>query len=221
MRIGGHRPPSAPTRPSSPSPAKSAKTRGDTFERVRPTPFVRRSSPAPSAGGTTSTSPATFGRSTPDVPTGTRPDLGAKATPQETVAYLLRYEQMDHSEGNHANLFVQGLEPHLDDPAWLQGFYEALGTEQAARLANAALHPSSYQDWPPETAQEHARIAMTSLSALHASGQLNAADMDALVGQWAEVGPGDTFNPGLALAAGELGPEHEAFQTRWRMQRKG
>jgi hypothetical protein len=129
------------------------------------------------------------------------------------VAYLLRFEQVNRDEGNQANLFVQGLQPHIHDAAWLQDFYETLGAERTATLVNAALHHGSYQDWPPETAWEHARVAVTSLGALHASGQLNAADMDVLMNQWAELGPRDTLNTGIALAVGELGPEHEALQT--------
>jgi hypothetical protein len=147
------------------------------------------------------------------VPAGTTPDVGPAATPPQTVAYLLRFEQVNRDEGNQANMFVQGLQPHLDDAAWLQDFYETLGSERAATLVSAALHHASYQDWPPEAVPEHAQVAVTSLSALHASGNMNAADMDVLVSQWAALGPREAFNSGIALAIGELGAEHEAFQT--------
>jgi hypothetical protein len=214
MRIGDHRP-IAPTRPPSVPTKSRAKARADSFGRVRRTPFVQGLKAATKSPVKASTPPATFGSLAPSVPPGTTPDLGPGATPQETVAYLLSFEERSGNEGDQANLFVQGLEPHLADAAWLQGFYSALGTERAARLVNTALHHGSYSDWPPEMAQEHARIAVTSLTALHASGQLNEGDMDALGTQWATGArePGGTFNSGIALALGEVGFEHEAFQT--------
>jgi hypothetical protein len=158
--------------------------------------------------------PATFRSKEPSVPPGTTPTFGPQATPQEAAAYVLQLE-MTLEPANQANIFVQVLQDHQNDAAWLRSFYGSLGAESAARLVSDALSYESYRDWPPEAAQQHIQTVEASLDTLYQAGALNAGDMDVLMQQWAtdshQMSRG--FNSGLALAFGELGYRSEGLQN--------
>lgn len=152
----------------------------------------------------------------------------ASGSPEEAAELVQRQQNGFGDTGAvQANLFTQHLSEHKDDARWLQGYFQALGTDKSAELLSGAVKPENYRDWDPRDVNARIDGTRAALTTLYQAGKLTQGDMDNLMSHWTGdvdsqafrglVGGGNRVNSGLAqLFAGGAVPEglkNEFFQS--------
>ena len=177
---------------------------GAVFARGR----VTGAAPAQQASG-----PLTFTNDKPNIPPGTgRQPPSPDAGPAEAAVFIDFYARSSLSPGADGFMFLRQLMEHQSDPAWIQGFFRALGTERTAELIDRSLSPETFLQWTDRgDINEFVGVLRNSFATLDRAGLLNQADMDKLVGRWAASGE---FNPQVVIEIfGKLPYQHEQLKT--------
>ena len=111
----------------------------------------------------------------------------APGSPEEAAELIERQRfGIGDTAATQSNLFAQHLTAHKNDAQWLQGYFQALGTEKSAELLSGVVRPEHYRDWDPKVVNQHVDGTRAALATLHQSGLLNQGDMDALMSHWAK-----------------------------------
>jgi hypothetical protein len=159
------------------------------------------------------TIPQTFTNDKPNIPRNTEPKPpGPDATPAEAAAFIDFYRAGAGYQSADGFMFMRQLMEHQNDAAWIQGYFQALGTERMAELINKGLSYETFQNWTKRSdINEFVGALRNSFATLDKAGLLNQEDMNKLVGSWASSG---NFNPQTAIEIfGKLSYEHENLKS--------
>ncbi|HEY8561478.1 MAG TPA: hypothetical protein VIL74_13970 [Pyrinomonadaceae bacterium] len=125
------------------------------------------------------------------------------STPEEAAAALKSPYRPSYDIQSDVQAFTDQLDAHKDDPAWLQSYYAALGSEKTAEIIGNAATSSGYSTYlyggggsrdAAEMYNRNMDIIGDSLETLRAGGKLSQTDMNNLVGAMK-----DNFNPSIAV----------------------
>jgi LysM repeat protein len=120
----------------------------------------------------------------------------------------------DNPGGNlvSTGYFMNQISAHKNDPVWLQGFFQALGSKETAQYLTNVSDPNRYDGVPESQTKSILADTRTALQTMYQSGTLNDADISRLVESWARQG-GDP-NTGFAqLFAGIGGPQAQPIKN--------
>jgi hypothetical protein len=108
------------------------------------------------------------------------------ATPEEVAAYIKQNPSSSSQPSTGRYAYIEALEAHQDDAAWLGEFYSALGSRLAGQLISDTVSPAVQQGYggtgtDPQYALAQAELVRDSLETMQKGGVLTQDGMNALV----------------------------------------